>query len=271
MSIYQLLKQIDADVKDILKTNLEISPTEEVPSDEDRGLTYSRGKVKKGKEITTCVLFMDMRKSTDLSFQHQSKTLAKLYSAFVKAMLKASGEYGGVIRNIIGDRVMLVFPVDQCFARAVHTAFLLNTIGEYIINKRFDKNDIQFGIGIDHGKMLVVKVGQAKTGKERAAYKNLVWMGKPANIASKLTDEANKKVGTHFWSGKPKIIPRVLMTEKVFKGYDMNVDHQFEKGWAREYTLDLPKGELKVFGSDRYFKDDIDKLYGYERRPQIHI
>lgn len=42
--------------------------------------------------------------------------------------------------------------------------------------------------------MLVTKTGVIKRGNENTNYKSLVWLGKPANIASKLTDEANKNI-----------------------------------------------------------------------------
>jgi class 3 adenylate cyclase len=107
-------------------------------------------------------------------------------------MVRAAGFYGGYVRNIIGDRVMVIFDQKDCFVNAVNTAILLNTISSHIVNKHFKNNDVRCGIGIDYGKMLVVKTGTVKMGKENPIYKSLVWLGKPANIASKLTDEANK-------------------------------------------------------------------------------
>src|SRR5690606_1769140 len=48
------------------------------------------------------------------------------------------------------------------------------------------------GIGIDYGQMLITKAGAARRGAEREFYRSLVWLGRPANVASKLTDIANK-------------------------------------------------------------------------------
>jgi hypothetical protein len=40
--------------------------------------------------------------------------------------------------------------------------------------------------------MLATKTGIRRKGSEQSNYRNLVWLGRPANIASKLTDLANK-------------------------------------------------------------------------------
>jgi adenylate cyclase len=40
--------------------------------------------------------------------------------------------------------------------------------------------------------MLATKTGIRRHGSEQGNYRNLVWLGRPANVASKLTDAANK-------------------------------------------------------------------------------
>ena len=52
------------------------------------------------------------------------------------------------------------------------------------------------GIGIDAGNMLATKTGVRRHGDEQGNYRNLAWLGRPANIASKLTDLANKPAET---------------------------------------------------------------------------
>jgi len=118
--------------------------------------------------------------------------MAKLYSSFIRSMIKASENFNGKVRNIIGDCIMVIFDSEDCFTEAVETAFLMNTISSKIINKHFKNNEFSCGIGIDYGDMMVTKCGTIKYGDENSSYKSLVWLGKPANIASKLTDEANK-------------------------------------------------------------------------------
>jgi hypothetical protein len=132
----------------------------------------------------------------ELNLYHKPVTMGKLYTAFLRSMIRASEHFGGSVRGIVGDRVMVVFNADFCFKNAVFTAILLNTIAKHIIDKLFPHNEVKCGIGIDYGKMLVVKAGTVKYGKENAAYKSLVWLGRPANVASKLTDAAHKDIST---------------------------------------------------------------------------
>ncbi|MCB2290821.1 adenylate/guanylate cyclase domain-containing protein [Clostridium sp. CS001] len=196
MGLSDFLQQVNDEVKIINSSdfNIEVIETKTVPTREDKEITYENidTKTKKCKSIETCVLYIDIRKSTELSLTHYPKTLSKLYSSFVKSMLRASRYHGGHVRNIIGDRVMVVFDSENCMTNAVNTAILLNTVSSGIMNKHFKNNEVKCGIGIDYGKMLVTKVGTVNHGIENIEYKSLVWLGKPANIASKLTDIANK-------------------------------------------------------------------------------
>ncbi|REE81586.1 adenylate/guanylate cyclase family protein [Paenibacillus taihuensis] len=171
-----------------------IKETTTVPTITDSEITYSNldTKEQKCKLIETCILYIDIRNSTDLNLTHRRETMAKLYSSFVRAMARAGGYYNGKVRNIIGDRIMVVFDSANCFTNAVDTAILMNSISQYVLNKEFPHNEIKCGIGIDYGKMLVTKAGIIKNGSENDSHKSLVWLGRPANVASKLTDAANK-------------------------------------------------------------------------------
>jgi adenylate cyclase len=196
MGLEATLQEISDDVRDVINTQFEFTTTDaiNVPHYSDTNLTFENGKTKKGKRISTCVLYIDVRNSVALNKAHSNEIMGKVYTAFVKSMIYAADYYGGSIRNIIGDRVMVVFPPKDCFTKAVDCAILMNTISSKIINKHFTLNEFKCGIGIDYGDMLVLKTGVAKQGKELATYKNLVWIGKPANIASRLTDVANKTI-----------------------------------------------------------------------------
>ncbi len=196
MGLEDFLKEIKEEVSTVVSPNfnIEITDANIVPSTNDPGLTFANldTKTKKCKSYETCVLYIDLRNSTTMSLTHYPKTLAKMYSVFVRSMVRSAEYFGGRVRNIIGDRVMVLFERKDCFQNAVNTAFLLNTVSSRILNKQFKNNTIKCGIGIDYGKMLIVKAGTVKQGNQREFGKSLVWLGRPANIASKLTDLANK-------------------------------------------------------------------------------
>ncbi len=196
MEYADFFDELEEEVKDMNASyfEMEITDTLYVPSQDDASLTFENFDTykKKVKTIETCVLFIDIRKSTKISLENDAQNMAKLYSSFGRSMVKIAEKTGGIVRNIIGDRVMVVFNHFGCCERAIETAILMNTVTKNIINKHFKDANIKCGIGIAYGSMLVTKCGTIKHGKENNHYKYLVWAGKTANISSKLTDSANK-------------------------------------------------------------------------------
>ena len=192
MSRKDFFKNIESVIDDWKDTSFTFIAKNDVPGLDDTSLTYGNGDEKKGIEINTCVLFVDIRNSVQLTKDKQVRTMGKIYSVFTHCVLLAAEKEGGYVRNIIGDRVMVVFPPDQCFTRAVFCAVTINHIAK-LINKKFDNFEFKCGIGIDYGKLNVMKVGVKKKGAENDDNKGLVWVGYPANFASRLTDCANKE------------------------------------------------------------------------------
>lgn len=191
------LDELIADVTDIKRKNFLYYSTKYVPSRHDTSFTFERGKDKVGKEIETTVLYVDIRNSVELNRKHHIQTMGRIYTAFTKCVLKIARNHGGSVRNIIGDRVMIVFPTQNCFTNAVNCAISINHASKYLIAKIFPDVDFKCGIGIDYGIMNVIKVGLHRIGEEGYENRNLVWVGYPANIASRLTDIANKTIETN--------------------------------------------------------------------------
>ncbi|MGD7046150.1 adenylate/guanylate cyclase domain-containing protein [Jeotgalibacillus proteolyticus] len=237
MDLSELRDELKKDTEIIVSSefNVEVRDTAFVPTLETEGITYPNldEKSMKAKQIKTCVLFIDMRKSTDLNLKHKPETLTKLYGAFMRSMVKAAQHFGGEVRNIIGDRIMVVFNEKNSCRNALNTAALLNSVGMNVIYHYFEHNDIEFGIGVDFGRMLVSKGGIIKNGDKNAPYKSLVWLGKPANIASKLTDLANKYSESLHFSLENKLLLVSSndhdQTTKTVSYKDL-VSEEFEKG-----------------------------------------
>ncbi len=187
---------VDEEVSTILNSSFAINATETiyVPHSDDSAITFPNldEKYQNVKVIETTVLYVDMRRSTELSLKHRRETVARLYSAFVRAMTRCAKAFGGEVRGIIGDRVMMLFDQPNCYANAVDTAVSIHSVCTYIINTHFRFDEVSFGIGIDYGRMLATKTGIRRHGSAQGSYHSLVWLGRPANIASKLTDNANK-------------------------------------------------------------------------------
>lgn len=197
MAVLQIIEEINADISDIKNKGFKYITTNQVPSRHDTVLTFERDEDKVGKEINTCVLYVDIRNSVELNKKHHTHTMGRIYSIFSKSILKLAKHHNGSVRNIIGDRVMVVFPCDNCFSNAVNCAISINHISRDI-NRCFTDVDFKCGIGIDYGTLKVIKVGLHRKGTENIDNKNLVWVGYPANLASRLTDVANKIIDYSF-------------------------------------------------------------------------
>lgn len=221
VDIKHFLTEISREIDDFKSTEFIYTPDNKVPNRSDSGLTFGSGELKKGKIVTTCVLYVDIRNSVQLTELHQNKTMAKIYTVFTNGVIKAATRHSGHIRNIIGDRVMIVFKPENCFLNSVHCAITINHIANRINNK-FAVN-FKCGIGVDYGEMRVLKVGMRKHGNDGVEHRGLVWTGKPANYASRLTDYANKELAfTQFEVKKkqynvfnPLPYPMPLSTERT--------------------------------------------------------
>lgn len=192
MARKDFFNNIDSVIDDWKNTSFTFNSKDYVPGLDDKNLTYGNGEEKKGVEINTCVLFVDIRNSVQLTKDKQVRTMGKIYSVFTHCVLLTAQYEGGYVRNIIGDRVMIVFPPEDCYRKAVYCAITINHIAS-LINKKFNNFEFKCGIGVDYGKLSVMKVGIQKKGAENDDNKGLVWVGYPANFASRLTDCANKE------------------------------------------------------------------------------
>src|SRR5262249_45695169 len=142
---------------------------------------------------------------------------------------------------IIGDRVMVLFESTNCFVNGVNTAILINSVCRYVINKHFKYNEVTFGIGIDYGTMLATKTGVRRHGSAQQSYRSLVWLGRPANIASKLTDKANK-------DAEKVTIDKVRVAFR--NGLSLKYEEYFSWDFAKQFYFNSTTGQMHHFRPD---------------------
>ena len=216
--IKDLINPVSDEIDKIFSTDFTYTPTNTVPNVESNAdLTYSNGDEQKGLELTTCVLYVDIRNSVKINNEHYTHVKGRIYTSFVASVLRIAKYHHGYVRNIIGDRVMVVFEPKECFKNAVDCAVSINHVASKIIAAKIP--GFRVGIGIDYGTMKVYKVGIITTGVENAENKNLVWIGDPANFASRLTDVAGKPMAKKY------SIKRII---KTFGGVQKKVHEEFD-------------------------------------------
>ena len=110
-------------------------------------------KVFKGK---LSVLFVDMRKSTDLTDELKSKKMVKVYRSFIRIVIQAIRYSGGYTRQFAGDGIMGIFQnsnVDDqnisSSCKAIKAARYIHTLIDFCLNPALKKSmDICIGCGV---------------------------------------------------------------------------------------------------------------------------
>ncbi len=266
MAREDFFNKINSIISDWENTGFTFNPKTYVPGLDDTNLTYGNGEEKKGIEINTCVLFVDIRDSVQLTKDKQIRTMGKIYSVFTHCVLLAAQYEGGNVRNIIGDRVMVVFPQKDCFRKAVYCAITINHI-TFMINKKFDNFEFKCGIGVDYGKLSVMKVGIQKRGAENDDNKGLVWVGDPANLASRLTDCANKKFTDTYYSIKGEFYE---FNPFYHASLPSNLGFNRPSGYytkTKEYTAEKFASEIKL-SQNILELSSCRKVYSIEKKEQ---
>ena len=168
--------------------------TESLP-DRDR-LTYTNG------FYGSCsAIFVDIRDSSGLTKKYQRPALAKLYRAFISEMVAVlnSDPYVREV-NIVGDCVWATFNTPS--QSDINDVFILacraNTLRR-LLNKHLEKRGysaLKFGIGVDWGRILMIKAGYNGSGLN-----DVVYMGDVVNRAAHLAHKAGRGWDDPIWTG----------------------------------------------------------------------
>jgi len=144
------------------------------------------------------ILFVDMRKSTDLTDELKSKKMVKAYRAFIRMIIQGIRYSGGFTRQFAGDGIMGVFQdtTDQdseitSSQKAVNAARYILTLIDHCLNPSLKKHipdvTIGCGVGICTGDIMITKVGmRGKEADETSENETgIVWVGSTTNYASR--------------------------------------------------------------------------------------
>lgn len=168
--------------------------TDSLP-DRDR-LTYTNGFYGRCSAI-----FVDIRDSSKLTQRYRRPALAKLYRAFISEMVAVLNS-GQKVRevNIVGDCVWATYntPYKSDIDDVYTLACRANTLRK-LLNKHLEKRDydpLKFGIGVDWGRVLMVKAGHYGSG-----INDVVYMGDVVNRAAHLAHKAGRGWHPPIWIG----------------------------------------------------------------------
>jgi len=179
-----LKDDIIAKAKEIEKTEFKKTEVSTIPTIDDSRLTFGC----KGLEFEATVLYIDMRGSTTMLNKHQKRTVAKIHMIYYHTIVKIAKATGGEIRSFNGDSLLVFYQgtTKTTLSKAVKAAMQMRYSITDLINETLKNyTDIDFGIGIDHGKNLATKVGIG--GNDTT--KDLIWIGNAVNKSTKISDK----------------------------------------------------------------------------------
>lgn len=146
-------------------------------------------------------IFVDIRDSSGLTSKHTRPVLAKIYRSFISEMVAVLNGTEQVREvNIVGDCVWAVYntpykaDIDRVFGRAYTANTLKKLLNVKLVSKGYSA--LNFGIGIDYGRTLMIKAGYSGSG-----INDVVYMGDVVNSAAHLAHKAGRGWNAPIWAG----------------------------------------------------------------------
>jgi class 3 adenylate cyclase len=170
-------------VKDYLTGNYDVMEMKGIPTVDN----VAHGK--KAKKIKLCAFSIDLRKSSELLFQHQKQTAGKIHKAFLAIASTVVLKYGGKIRSFQGDSILVFWPANtkSQIMDAVRAAMEINWFLSKEFANLFEKyTKLDYGIGIDWGEVYVIRAGISRDTNNN----DLVFIGKCVNFAVAIANQA---------------------------------------------------------------------------------
>lgn len=222
-----LKDDLTAQVKATFSTQWEVQKTETVPAPEDLRLDANHAKDLE----TATVLYADLDGSTSMVDAYKWEFSAEIYKTFLRCASQIIRSEGGSITAYDGDRVMAVFTGGSKNSSAARCAMKINYAVKQIVQPAIQAQyttdfQLQHVVGIDTSQLRAARIGVRGDN-------DLVWIGRAANYAAKLTNE----------SGKPTWITKAVYDQlsndvKFHEGQDM---------WQRGYWTSM--NNMEVYSS----------------------
>lgn len=198
------------EVRSILRTSWQTRDGRTVPDAEDVKLDNDAVK------IDATVLYADMDGSTQLVDDYKDWFAAEVYKSYLHCAAKIIRAEGGHIRSYDGDRIRGIFIGDSKCSDAARCGLKINYAVTNIINPeiadRYKKSpyEVKQVVGIDTSKLFAARTGIRGSN-------DLVWVGRSANYAAKLTELSS---AYPTWTTKD-VYNKLNDKSKYSKGKDM--------------------------------------------------
>ena len=178
-----LSDDLKSEVRKVLRESWTTRQGQAVPDPEDLGLGND------AVLLDGTVLYADLNGSTNLVEKKKPKFAAEVYKCFLTCAARIIRAEGGEITAYDGDRIMAVYLGNSKNSNAACTALKINYSVTKIINPAIRDQyprtsyTLRHVVGIDTSNLFVTRIGVRGDN-------DLVWVGRAANYAAKLSDGA---------------------------------------------------------------------------------
>lgn len=228
-----LVDDLKAEVATVFSTAWERSSGRVVPVPSSIGLGN------KAIEFESAtVLYADLDGSTAMVDRWPWMFCAEIYKTYLHCAAKLIKAQDGVISAYDGDRVMAVFIGERKCTRAATAALQLNYAVRHILNPALKRQypqaefELQHAVGIDMSSIRAARTGVRGDN-------DLVWIGRAANYAAKLTSLPNREF-------------QVWITADVFNIMAPNVK-QYKQSAVWQARSWSKMNDLLIYGSNWVF------------------
>ena len=182
-----LLNDVTDDVSNQLQQQSELGVQITVKNDVPEIGPTNKGVWDQIPQVTA--VFADLKGSTALNSDNQPRDAAYAYTYFIRAMTLILERFDAKYIDIQGDGIFGLFSGHDSIFLAATSAITMRTLSQRVVAEQFDEDTsvdwkLTAGVGIDHGTLLVRRLGL------RGTKQNEVWAGKPVNVAAKLSSAA---------------------------------------------------------------------------------
>lgn len=219
----EIIKEVD----DFFSGSYEITQGNTIPDVDDIQLSQN------GRELELAMLFIDIRESTKIVDGSRRITAAKMYKSFLWGVAQIARMNDGELRSFNGDGVLIAFIGKNKRTNAVKAALQMSWFAQKVLkpkveslfqnNQQLQGLDFDFGIGIDVGKVLVVRGGIRGENNN-----DLVWVGNATNYAVKLSSLSKEEYHVYI---SEDVYKNMLDSSKY--GGDPKRDMWEERTWTK--------------------------------------
>lgn len=187
------------------------------------------------------VLYADLVESTDLVNSYKDWFAAEVYKSFLRGACRLIQRNRGKITAFDGDRVMAVYIGDSQSTDAVGTALEINylvtrIVVPMIVERYTLKNfQLQHAVGVDRSPLFAARTGVRGSN-------DLVWVGRAANYAAKLSSLREPKYATIITTEVLNALDDSVKTGKNSEGRKVSM-------WTADKWI---QRGIDIFGSNWY-------------------